>query len=65
MTPIDGNGPHEDPQDFIDPKGYWADHERNIRRISGEQGIVLIATNGCTKAEWILLLESLGMGGED
>lgn len=65
MTPIDGNGSENDFQDFIDPKGYWADPERNIRRTSGEQGIILKATDGCTKAEWIFLLESLGIESND
>jgi hypothetical protein len=65
MTPIDGNGSEHDLEDFIDPKGYWADPGRNIRRTSGEQGIVLRATDACTKGEWLFLLESLGIGGED
>jgi hypothetical protein len=65
MAPIDGKGPVEDPEDFIDPKGYWADPGRNIRRVSGKQDVVLKATNGCTEAEWIFLLESLGIGGTE
>jgi hypothetical protein len=65
MTPIDGDGSGQGLEDFIDPKGYWADPERNIRRTSGEQGTVLKATDTCTKAEWIFLLESLGIGGDD
>jgi hypothetical protein len=58
VTPIDGKGREQgpqdivDPEDFIDPKGYWSDSERNIRRTSGEQEIVLKATDACTKAEW-------------
>jgi hypothetical protein len=62
MAPIDGNGSEPHLEDFIDPKGYWADPERNIRRTSGEQRVVLKATDGCTKAEWIFVLESLGIG---
>jgi hypothetical protein len=65
MTPTNGNGTGEGLEDFIDPKGYWADLERNIRRTSGEQGVVLKATDECTKAEWIFLLESLGISGSD
>jgi hypothetical protein len=65
MTHIDGNGSGEGWEDFIDPKGYWADPERKIRRASGEQGVVLKATEECTKAEWIFLLESLGIGTND
>jgi hypothetical protein len=49
MAPIDGKGPVEDPEDFIDHKGYWADPGRNIRRVSGEQDVVLRATNGALK----------------
>lgn len=65
MTPIDGNGSENDFQDYTDPKGYWADPERNIRRTSGEQEIVLRATDACTKGEWIFLLESLGIEGRN
>ena len=70
MTPIDGQGSEQgpqdiedivDPEDFIDPKGYWSDSERNIRRTSGEQEIVLKATDACTTAEWMFLRESLGI----
>jgi hypothetical protein len=67
MTPVDGTGQQEfiDPEDFIDPKGYWADLERNIRRTSGKWEIVLKATDACTKAEWKFLLEGLGIEGSD
>jgi hypothetical protein len=52
MTPSNGNGSEEEAlEDFIDPKGYWADAVRNIRRTSGEHDIVLKATDSCTKAE--------------
>ena len=61
MAPTNGNGSENEFQDFIDPKGYWADPERNIRRNSGEQEIILKATDVCTKGEWIYLLESLGI----
>jgi hypothetical protein len=62
MTPTDGNESQHF-EDFIDPKGYWADPERSIRRTSGDQGTVLKATDVCTKAEWMYLLESLGIEG--
>ena len=65
MTPTNGNGSGEGLEDFIDPKGYWADPERNVRRTSGEQGVIIRATDECTKAEWIFLLESLGIGNND
>ena len=60
----DGTGPLDNPDDFIDPKGYWADPERNIRRSSGEQEVVLIATRTCTKGEWLYVLESLELGAD-
>jgi hypothetical protein len=65
MSPIDGHKPQDDPQDFIDPKGYWADPERNIRRTSGEQHVVLTATDECTKGEWLFVLDGLGIRGTD
>ncbi len=61
MTPIDGNHSQNDPQDFVDPKGYWADDQRSVRRTSGSKDIVLIAADACTKAEWAFVLESLGI----
>jgi hypothetical protein len=42
---------------------YWADPERNIRRKSGQQEIILSATPACSKAEWLMLLAGLGMDG--
>ena len=61
MAPINGNA-QEEPEDYIDPKGYWGDPQRNVRRASGERGIILTAVETCTKAEWMFLLESLGIG---
>jgi hypothetical protein len=64
MTANDGNGSGEgDFEDFIDPKGYWADFTRNIRRTSLKQEIVLTATKACTAGEWMFLLDSLGIAG--
>jgi len=61
-----GSGGFFEPEGFVDPKGYWADPERNIRRTSGKQETVLKATDACTKTEWRFLLESLGIEvGED
>jgi hypothetical protein len=37
MASNNGNGSEETFEDFIDPKGYWADLERNIRRTSLKQ----------------------------
>ena len=64
MAPIDGNE-SQSFEDFIDPKGYWADPERNIRRTSGEQHAVVKATDVCTKGEWMFLLDSLGIETSD
>ena len=49
------------PDDFIDPKGYWIDHARNIRRMSsdgGEQPVIMRATQDCSDAEWSRLYEA-------
>jgi hypothetical protein len=50
-------------EDFIDVD-YWADPDRNIRRKSGEQEVILTATSACSKAEWLMLLAGLGMDNE-
>jgi hypothetical protein len=47
----------EKPQrnEYIDPKGYWIDPARNIRRLGskdGEQLVILRATPNCSDAEW-------------
>jgi hypothetical protein len=51
------------PQDFIDPKGYWIDNGRNIRRMSSagldEQPIIMRATQNCSDAEWSRLYEAI------
>jgi hypothetical protein len=52
-----GEPPHED---YLDAD-YWADPERSIRRRSGEQETIFKATSACSKAEWLMLLEGLGM----
>jgi hypothetical protein len=41
--------------EYIDPKGYWIDTARNIRRLGkedGEQLVILRATLECSDAEW-------------
>jgi hypothetical protein len=52
-------------EDYIDPKGYWADPERNIRRLSGEQEIILTAAKECSAEEWLMFLAGLGLGPEE
>jgi hypothetical protein len=45
--------------DYLDLKWYWADPDRNIRRMSGEQDIVDKATDACSKAEWAMVLDGI------
>jgi hypothetical protein len=48
------------PKDYVDPEGYWADPERNIRRMGdedGEQMIILKATEVCSDEEWRRICE--------
>jgi|SRR5580704_1039474 hypothetical protein len=47
-------------EDYLDVD-YWADPDRNIRRKSGEQDSIFVATSACSKAEWLMLLAGLGM----
>jgi hypothetical protein len=48
-------------EDYIDPKGYWADPVRHIRRLSGDQEVILTAAEECSREEWLMLLAGLGM----
>jgi hypothetical protein len=48
--------------EYIDPKGYWIDPNRNIRRLGnedGEQAIVVRATENCSDAEWDRFYEAI------
>ena len=39
-------------KDYIDPKGYWIDPARNVRRMGaedGEQHLILKATETCSE----------------
>ena len=50
------------PRSYIDPKGYWIDPERNIRRMGdegGEQQIIAKATEECSDAEWNRICDAL------
>ena len=38
--------------DYLDPKGYWCDPAGNLRRMSGEQEIIAVATDKCSRNEW-------------
>jgi hypothetical protein len=50
-------------QNFIDPKGYWIDQGRNIRRTSNvglqEQPAIMRATQNCSDAEWSRLYKAI------
>jgi hypothetical protein len=48
--------------EYIDPKGYWIDSSRNIRRLGnndGEQLIVMQASENCSDAEWDRFYEAI------
>ena len=58
----DGAGQKQRDEQYIDPKGYWIDAERNLRRMGtehGEQIVILKATEDCSKAEWTKLYEAI------
>jgi hypothetical protein len=38
--------------EYLDPKGYWIDPERTIRRMDGDQVVIIKATADCSDAEW-------------
>ena len=46
-------------EQYIDPKGYWIDPERNVRRMSGEQEVVLKAVEECSDLEWRYLFDAI------
>jgi hypothetical protein len=53
-----GNGAGQNEQ-YIDPEGYWIDPERNVRRMSGEQEVILSAAENCSGLEWNYLFEAI------
>jgi hypothetical protein len=44
---------------YIDPKGYWIDPDRNVRRMSGEQEVIVSAAEGCSSLEWNYIFEAI------
>jgi hypothetical protein len=56
-----GNGVDQKERDeqYIDPKSYWIDPERNVRRMSGEQEVILSAAKNCSGLEWNYLFEAI------
>jgi hypothetical protein len=56
------NGEKQQRNEYIDPKGYWIDPARNIRRLGkqdGEQLVILRATPECSDAEWDRLYSAI------
>jgi hypothetical protein len=51
-------------KNYIDPKGYWVDPSRKVRRggdEGGEQQVILTATENCSEAEWELLSKAVAL----
>jgi hypothetical protein len=44
---------------YVDPKGYWIDPARNVRRMSGEQEVILSAAENCSGLEWRYLFDAI------
>jgi hypothetical protein len=55
----DNGSGNEHNERYIDPKGYWIDPERNVRRMSGSQIVILKAAEYCSGAEWNYLFEAI------
>jgi hypothetical protein len=55
----DGIDKNEREDLYVDPKGYWIDPARNLRRVSGEQDIILSATEKCSDLEWRHLFDAI------
>ena len=48
----------------IDPKGFWVDPSRKVRRTGnegGEQEVILTATENCSEAEWELFCKAVAL----
>ena len=57
-----GQAVQSEKDNYIDPKGYWMDPNRNIRRMGtrdGEQVVILRATQQCSDAEWERLYSAI------
>ena len=56
-----GNGAGQEQRDdqYIDPEGYWIDPDRNVRRKSGEQEVILSAAGNCSGVEWNYFFEAI------
>lgn len=58
----------KDEDKFIDPLGYWTDAERNVRRVTeqdGQQKTIAQAASDCTKAEWDRVLRLINEGAKE
>jgi hypothetical protein len=54
-----GAGNEVDKDQHLDPKGYWIDPARNVRRMSGEQEIIVSARDVCSVVEWNYIFEAI------
>ena len=54
-----GAGNEIDKDRYLDPKGYWIDPTRNVRRMSGEQEIIVSAGENCSDLEWTFIFEAI------
>jgi hypothetical protein len=56
-----GNDAGQEQRDdqYIDPQGYWIDPDRNVRRMSGEQEVIVRAADVCSKLEWNYIFEAI------
>jgi hypothetical protein len=55
MEAVPAKGEKSKRNEYLDPKGYWIDPARNIRRLGkkdGEQLVMFRATPKCSDAEW-------------
>jgi hypothetical protein len=46
---------------YIDPKGYWCDPARNIRRLGDNKLVVLSASKHCSGEEWKRICDALAI----
>jgi hypothetical protein len=54
-----GTGKELDKDQYLDPKGYWIDPARNVRRMSDEQEIIVSAAEACSALEWTYIFEAI------
>ena len=52
-------GNEVDKDQYLDPKGYWIDPARNVRRMSDEQEIIVSASAACSGLEWRYIFDAI------